>query len=342
MKKATLLVAFALFSATLTAFTQFVSAAEEQGKLPTAIEGATPATSVAGITKQEDPQPKTKALLTKDANRNIRWQPWEYRNAFSASVLEQLQKGINDGTIPLGEICIYESDTIEAAVKEGAKKGIQVLEDARRTKKLDLSKGKDFKLAVYTYRHNYADAGVFQFYVSGTVTFYENSPPNKQYPFKDIQAIQYEFDDPDYTTAAPPEVTTTITLWRGAVVRVNAEGIVTNTAGSIAGVKVGTFVEEKDNDGKPITKWVAAEVNAVPFADWELASVLPREAYDPAKAVDRPDYVHPADRIEKVEKLADEAGLGVQPGIKPVPNVYQYNGPRSSYRYSRFLFRNGR
>ncbi|MDR1485167.1 MAG: hypothetical protein LBT09_10130 [Planctomycetaceae bacterium] len=286
-------------------------------------------------------------MLTTDANRNIRWQPWKYRSAFSASVLEQLQKSINDGTIELGEISIYESDAVEAAVKEGYQKGIAILEEARRTKKLDLSKGENFKLAVYTYRHNYADTGLFQLYVSGTVTFSDpgkRGEKRREYPFKDIQALQYEFEDPDYVPGKSKDEgnSVTITLWRGVVVRVNAEGIVTNTAGTIAGVNVGAFVEEKDKDGKVVAKWVKAEVNAVPFADWELASVLKRDAYDPANP-DRPTYVHPSDRLESVKKLADEAGLGVQPGTKPAPAVYQYNGPRSSYRYTpRFLFGSGR
>jgi hypothetical protein len=325
MKKATLFVAIALFSATLVAGAQFVSAEE--------LDGALPATPVAGLTKQENPQPQTRALLTTDANRNIRWQPWEYRSAFSASVLEQIQKSINDGVIKLGVASIYENETLYKAVKEGADKGIPALDDAFRTKKIDLDKmneNKNFKLAVYTYRHNYADTGLFQLYVSGTIEV-NNKIPKKEYPFKDIQAIQYEFEDPDSIEGL--RASQKITLWRGAVVRVNAEGIVENVAGSIAGVNVGAF----DDAGK----WVRAEVNKEPFADWELASILKRDAYNPENP-DRPPYVHPSDRLDKVEKLANEAGLGVQPGIKPVKGKYQYNGPRSSYRFSRFLLGNGR
>ncbi|MDR1479144.1 MAG: hypothetical protein LBJ00_09395 [Planctomycetaceae bacterium] len=338
MKKATLIVAVALLSATFIVPPQSVTADELNGAIDPKTGAGTP---VAGITKQENPQPKTRALLHENAKREIRWQPWEYRNAFSASVLEQIQKSINEGKIKLGEVNISENDTLFDAVEKGSDLRIPALVEAYNSRKLDLSKGKNFKLAVYTYRHNYADTGLFQLYVSGTVTFdtTEKDPPEqgKEHPFMDIQALQYEFEDPDYTSGKPGKsrhASQTVTLWRGAVVRVNAEGTVENVAGSIAGVNVGAF----DKDGK----WIKAEVNQDPFADWELASVLKRDAYDPAMAVDRPDYVHPSDRIKKIEKVANEAGLGVQPGIQPVPKVYQYTGPRSSYRYTRFLLGNGR
>jgi hypothetical protein len=346
--------ATALFSATIAASTMFVSADEIEGTpakaesvlpvLPAQLKGARPATSVAGNTRQEKFQPETRALLSDKANRNIRWQPWEYRSAFSASVLEQLQKKIKAGTIKLGEVSIEESDTLYDAVEKGAEKRIPELVQALQSGKLDLSKGKDFKLAVYTYRHNYADNGLFQLYVSGTVTFetkYVRPPvPGQDYPFMDIQALQYEFEDPDFSDGRDEErkkESQKITLWRGAVVRVDAEGTVENVAGSIAGVKVGVF----DKDGKGGT-----EVKNDPFSDWELASVLKRDAYDPAKAKDdRPPYVHPADRLEKVEKLTDETEpekLGVKPSTPVTGDTYKYNGPRSTYRFSRFLLGNGR
>jgi hypothetical protein len=103
-------------------------------------------------------------------------------------------------------------------------------------------------------------------------------------------------------------------------VRVDAAGTVTNVSGDIAGVQVGAF----DKDGV----WKKADVKDVPFADWELAPVLPRDAYAPANAKDRPDYVHPSDRLEKVEKVAGDA----LPGTKPAPAKYNNNGPRSTYR----------
>jgi hypothetical protein len=265
---------------------------------------------------------------------------------------------IDDGTIELGEVDIYESETVFAQVKNGANKGIRSLVNAFNTGKLNLSEKKGLKLAVYTYRHNYADTGLYQLYVSGTLKYGkpDEGVPGIEYPFKDIQAIQYEFEDPSYTRPKwDPPAEVEIILWRGVVVRVDAEGKVTNVAGSIAGVNAGSF-DAKGN-------WVKAEVKDKPFAAWELASVLKRDAYDPDNGKDRPEYVHPFDRPEVVPKGTIDAKYvtkitdgsipdpkvntriiidtnTVKPSVKPRIGTYRYNGPRSSY--SRLLFGNGR
>ncbi|GHT46946.1 hypothetical protein FACS189454_08870 [Planctomycetales bacterium] len=325
--------AIALFSATLFAVTSSVSAEE--------FDGADPATPVAGITKQVTPQPQTRALLDKDANRNIRWEPWEYRSAFSASVLEQIQELINNGGITLGKVYANESDDLRKAIEKGAKDGIPELREAweHKNKELDLDKvipsesKKNFKLRVFLYRHNYTDTGLFQLYVSASYTFgYTTETPavkGSQDTFKDIQGLQYEFDDPNSDPGekgSEKSATQEITLWRGVVVRVDATGKVTNVAGDIPGVQVGAF----NKDGV----WTKVDVKADSFADWELAPVLrDRAAYAPNNVKDHV-YVHPKDRLKPDNKLAaeDDASVLAPVGIKPAPARYNSNAPRSTYR----------
>lgn len=293
------LIAAALICASLAAFTLDVSAAKR--------------TPVAGVTRQEDPQPATRATLTTDANRKIRWEPWEYRSAFSASVLEQVQNKIDKGEIKLGTVSIEENESLITAVQKGAGNGIKVLQDALESGEFDVDAlAKNFKLKVWTYRHNYGDKGLYQLYVSGVFKVHVGDTIKKcvcenELPFHDIQAIQYEFDDPDYANGGTSKIVPVyaeVELYRGAVVYVDAKGVV-QVAGNEGGVDVG-FFDVNEETGRA-GKWNQVPVNPAPFAEWELASVLPRAAYDPAAAKDRPPYFHPADRYIPIPRKAGEA-----------------------------------
>ncbi|MDR3232831.1 MAG: hypothetical protein LBT46_04065 [Planctomycetaceae bacterium] len=304
MKKA---LTVALICASLAVFAPNVSAAQAQRA------GLTPRTPVAGVTRQEDPQPATRAALTTDANRKIRWEPWEYRSAFSASVLEQIQDKIDKGEIKLGTVSIEENESLFKAVQEGAKNGIKALQDALESGEFDIDAlAKSFKLKVWTYRHNYGDKGLYQLYVSGIFQVHvgdtiKRCPCDAELPFKDIQAIQYEFDDPDYANGGNSKIVPVyacVELYRGAVAYVDAKGFVTVT-GNEGGVDAGYF-DADEKTAKP-GKWNQVPVNPAPFAEWELASVLPRDAYNPAAAKDRPPYFHPSDRYIPIPRKAGEA-----------------------------------
>ena len=152
-------------------------------------------TPVAGFSPGiANPQPVTDNLLTTDANRLIRWQGWLDVDAFSASVLEQMQKQLNDGKIQLGTFDASE-EGIAAILDKYAAKDPLFYERNRKIFEEGITLKKP-KFYVWLYRHNYTDTGLYQLYVSvkGTITIVTpyGVPPTK-HPYRDIQSLGYEF-----------------------------------------------------------------------------------------------------------------------------------------------------
>jgi hypothetical protein len=297
---------------------------------PAPVVDVNPRTPVANLNYQNDPQPATAAslvipdlkdtvepdqfrTLNANGNRLIRWQSWLYRDAFSVSVLTQLQQGIRDKKIDLG---------ITEGTPEVADKIAEILaEDPTAVvKRIDTS---NFQLALWLYRHNHTDAGLYQLVVSGDVVLVVEKwndtpppcPPTKKLVYWDIQGLDYEFGD-DLTKKGkkPPitkwryDVSFPVKLFRGAVAAVDAEGIVTNVSGSIAGVQStgGEGVEAAGGRAKHTADNPVA-VRKTPFADWEYCPELPNGNYNPANDLDRPKYIHPNDRKFEFAKNSDAA-----------------------------------
>ena len=271
---------------------------------------------VAGFsTNLADPQPITgpatplgtesgPTSLTPDANRLIRWQGWLDVDAFSASVLEQMQKQVESGAIELGKFTIAEP-SIEEAVRNATKiakdRGTEftMLDDLKINKDgVDLDP-KKVELYVWLYRHNYTDTGLYQLYVSVKGEMLIGHGPGSHVireskPHKDIQSLGYEFGkDPsseheqDFTAPFVAEVE----IWRGAVVRVNAKGVI-EVVGNEAGVE--TIAEKTEENARGVEK--------APIVAWEKAPRLQdnngkdiNTHYYPGKATGA-EYVEPLER----------------------------------------------
>ena len=233
------------------------------------------------------PQPATRATLTTDANRLIRWQGWLDIDAFSVSVLNQMQKQLGSG-IELGSYTITEPAVLEAVLKAKANNSTFEMNP-----NLEEGNGGNFistpTLYVWTYRHNFTDTGLYQLYVSakgkmdiGTEIVW-HSDPDKPVRHKDIQSLAYEFGSDSLTAggSTPREVRVIadIEIWRGTVVRVNARGeleVVGNEAGVVT------------IDGRG--------VESAPMSEWERApSLICNPNYDPRRATGAA-FVEPLER----------------------------------------------
>jgi hypothetical protein len=305
-----------------------------------------PRTPVANLNYQNDPQPATAAplvipdlkdtvepdqfrTLNANGNRLIRWQSWLYRDAFSVSVLTQLQQGIKDKKIELG---------ITEATPEVADKIEEIQAQCPRATdfKLDEASLANFQLSLWLYRHNHTDAGLYQLIVSGEVTLWATVPGGtEEIPraFWDIQGLDYEFGDicGDCRTRMGRKAFT-VKLFRGVVVAVDAEGIVTNVDGSIAGVQStgGNGVDTVGGRAKHVAGNPVA-VKKAPFVDWEYCPALPNGNYNPANDLDRPRYIHPNDREFEFAKNSDAASA-VKPA-KPRNNDLGYpQRPRRAFK----------
>jgi len=241
--------------------------------------------------------------LAEDANRLIRWQGWLDVDAFSASVLEQMQKQLGNG-IETGKFTIAE-DSINAAI-ENAKKEIRGFVENENLKTggegfSDLTK---VKFYVWTYRHNYTDTGLYQLYVSvkGPMLIgkgYGPPDPEKLIPHRDIQSLRYEFGSDIYGGgggAVQKDIYANVEIWRGAVIRVDAKGAIT-VVGNEAGVIT------IDNKG----------VERAPISDWERApSLAGNQNYDPKKATGA-EYVEPLERAIAIESNDVQKATGSIP-----------------------------
>jgi len=312
MKKATLIATAALLCAHL-----FVAGTVSAQPL-------TPRYSAGLSPNLADPHPKTWATLTPNANRLIRWEGWLDVDAFSISVLAQMQKQLGT-TIDIGKYTIDEPSIAGAVAK--VKKDPCTTEFEVNPALYE--EGESFegyvKLYVWTYRHNYTDKGLYQLYVSARGKMYLGRAlkpvPAELVRHKDIQALGYEFGG-DGSKDNPPEwqdVYADVEIWRGAVVEVSSKGEI-KMVGNEAGVQVAHAVEEN------------------PMSDWERApSLIGNKSYNPKDANGAP-YWNPLDHPVKIDEnlhqkrpgdAQEEGRLGTQ------------STTRSSYpRHRLFLFFN--
>ena len=224
------------------------------------------------------PQPitgKPLATLTTDANRLIRWQGWLDVDAFSTSILNQMKKQLDDGLIEAGTFTITEP-AIAAAVKKASCSPTFVMNENLCEGMGESFQG-DIKLYVWLYRHNFADTGLHQLYISakgkmligrdlGTV-------PS---PHRDIQSLGYEFG-PNGVNSFQCGVYADIEIWRGAVVRVDATGAMV-VVGNEAGAVTPCGVEE------------------APMSEWERAPSLENNPHYNPKRATGAAFVEPLDR----------------------------------------------
>ena len=263
------------------------------------------------------PHPKTKATLNTDANRLIRWEGWLDVDAFSVSVLAQVQYQIGNG-FELGTFTIDEESILEAVMKARMKNPTFVMNENLETGE-SFEKG-SVKLYVWTYRHNYADKGLYQLYVSakgkmliGTQITEVQYPeqPGKLIPHKDIQSLGYEFGSDGATGGTPGgtvprevDVYADVEAWRGVVVSVDAKGVL-EYVGNEAGLKV---------DPQPAPQ---------PFADMEIApSLIGNPSYKPKDATGA-DYWNPLDHPFKINGNDDQLRPGDtrDRGLRVVPTT---------------------
>jgi len=253
------------------------------------ITGTVSAQPVAGFSPNlAYPQPTTSATLREDANRLIRWQGWLDVDAFSVSVLNQMQKQLGRG-IEIGKFTIAEEAIADAVLKAASNPTFIMNENLNEDRGESLTG--DIKLYVWTYRHNFADTGLYQLYISikGKMLIGRavQTVPDvvRLQPHRDIQSLRYEFG-PDLNASVPDTsrvsgVVADVEIWRGAVVRVNPKGEIT-FVGNEAGVVVGP---EKDE-----------AVEKAPIASWEVAPSLEGNVnYRPRDATGAA-YVAPLDR----------------------------------------------
>ena len=293
MKK-TILIATALVCASLLA----VGTASAQPPQPQRmhdrnyrdVEVAVP---VAGFSPNfADWQPRTgpelDATLTRDANRLIRWQGWLDVDAFSTSIINQMQYRLGTGELELGKFTIAEQDIREAVVNAQKQDPGFIMNENLRVGEGFIDRN-SVKMYVWLYRHNFADTGLYQLYVSVKGPMLIGSGyrgTSKAFPHRDIQSLGYEFGpNPGEDGRVPNPVIVPIEIWRGAVVRVNAKGEVT-FVGNEAGAVVGPVKDEP--------------IENVPVALWERApSLINNPHYDPQSATGA-GFVDPLDREEPV------------------------------------------
>jgi len=255
------------------------------------------------------PQPATKATLTADANRLIRWQGWLDVDAFSISVLNQMQKQLGNA-IEVGSFTIDGEPAIAEAVVKAK------LADPTFEVNPNLYEGANFegtpKLYVWTYRHNFTDTGLYQLYVSakGKMDIGEGwkTPPPYVIPVRheDIQSLAYEFGADDSDGVQPPPkrvpVIVDVEIWRGAVARVNARGeleVVGNEAGVVT------------IDGSVVER--------LPLSDWERApSLICNPNYDPRLATGAA-FVEPLERALTIRENTVQKQAGdVQSRVRTI------------------------
>jgi len=304
MKKVALTVA-ALLGACL--FTAGIASAQElQAMHDGQYRDEKVAVPVAGFSPNfADNQPKTgpelNTTLTEDANRLIRWQGWLDVDAFSASVLEQMQKQLGNG-IEIGKFTLAEPSIVEAVNAAAAKDRRFVMNENLKGEGENLT---DVKLYVWTYRHNYTDTGLYQLYVSvkGNMLIGKGTS-DVPVPHKDIQSPSYEFGS-NGITPVPSDVFAVVEIWRAAVVRVNARGAIKAVG-----------IEADVDDG----------IEKTPIVAWEMApSLIDNPHYDPTKATGA-GFVEPLDRVKVIteNKVQKTPGSVQKEGRVRTMNPYRY------------------
>ena len=259
------------------------------------------------------PHPKTDATLNTDANRLIRWEGWLDVDAFSVSVLAQMQKQIGNG-FELGTFTLDEQ-----SIARAVRKAKNDPKNVEFTMNENLEVGESFvegsvKLYVWTYRHNYGDTGLYQLYVSargkmliGTALRLVTKPGN-EIPHDDIQALVYEFGSngstPDEEIIVPYDVYDDVEVWRGAVVRFTTAGVI-NYIGNEAGLKAEPQPEPQ------------------PLSDMEIApSLICNPSYKPKDATGA-DYWNPLDHPIRINEnsVQKRPGDTRERGLRVVPTA---------------------
>ena len=255
-------------------------------------------TPVAGFSPNfADPQPATAATLTEDANRLIRWQGWLDVDAFSASILEQMQKQLAAGSLDLGKFTLAERSIAEAVAKAQAEVPGFIMNENLRTGERFRPDATPPAFYVWTYRHNFADTGLYQLYISvkGEMLLGQRPGGGGIVRHRDIQSLGYEFGHDGSKDGEMGPFYGDVEIWRGAVVRVNARGVL-EFVGNEAGVVVGPQHDE------PVEK--------APVADWERApSLIGNLNYDPTKATGAA-YVEPLERSVPVHENSVQKATG--------------------------------
>jgi len=245
------------------------------------------------------PQPITGvplATLTTDANRLVRWQGWLDIDAFSTSVLNQMQLQLEDGVIEAGTFTMAEP-AIDAAVNKAVNcnKAFTMNENLR-------SEGESFcgdmTLYCWLYRHNYVDTGLYQLYISVKGKMLIGEQPEidtTRQPHRDIQSLGYEFGpDTMAVNYIMRPVCADIEIWRGAVVRLDPTGRITfvgNEAGAVTPVGI---------DEPPPTTIAGME---------RAPSLINNPHYNPKRATG-PAFVEPLDRTVKINKNNEQLKAG--------------------------------
>ena len=308
-----------------TASAKFPKAQAAPGQIMWAQQSPAPAkvrTPVAGYSPNfAAPQPATKATLTEDANRLIRWQGWNDVDVFSVSVLNQMQKQLGSG-IEVGSFTIEEPEIAAAVATEimNAKKGGY---DFEMNPNLEEGAGANFEdtptLFVWTYRHNFTDKGLYQLYISvkgrmdiGTTTKLERWKEDAPIIHKDIQALYYEFGNDDLDSEGGIRVHTqtvykNIEIWRGAVVFVDHTGTLT-MAGKHDLNPEDVIPGDVNTDRvimwthKPREVIPGPNVEEAPISDWERApSLMGNPNYRPMCATG-PAFVEPLERAISISE----------------------------------------
>ena len=273
------------------------------------------------------PQPATMEILTQDANRLIRWQGWLDIDAFSVSVLNQMQRQLQSGAIQAGSFTLDEPALAQAAFQyamnnpafemcEILKSGAGIQFESTPT------------LYVWTYRHNFADRGLYQLYISAKGKMHIGDAPQRRpitdppEQHRDIQSLYYEFGylrDPGSRVVyeyAP--VIVDVEIWRGVVVLVDHAGrlVVAGTQNCPDNPSLNmplvsmpwTPVEEVPGGLLPLPRH--QPVNAAPMSHWERApSLICNPNYDPRSATGAA-FVEPLERAISITGNSQQLRAG--------------------------------
>jgi hypothetical protein len=170
------------------------------------------------------------------------------------------------------------------------------------------------KLFVWTYRHNFADRGLYQLYISAKGKMFIGTEIRtidigETVYHKDIQSLRYEFDslrNGQRTEDRQVDVYATVEVWRGAVAKVNARGeleIVGNEAGVVTDIVVRDRVRGSVTYPGPV-------VERLPLSDWERApSLICNPNYNPLLATGAA-FVGPLERALSISGNAVQSTAG--------------------------------
>ena len=239
-------------------------------------------------------QPATSAILAPDANRLIRWQGWLDVDAFSTSVLNQIQKQLGC-SIEVGQFTIIEPSIANTVRNAKASDPFFIMNE-----NLSPDRGEDIvdvKLHVWTYRHNFVGAGLYQLYISAQAKMLIGkgfAPVAEQIQHHDIQSLAYEFGDDCSNACRMTDIIADIEIWRGVVVRVNARGEI---------VTVG-------NEGCVLADITNQTVGQTPMSNWERAPSLRNNAnYNPRNATGTM-FVAPLERPISIQENSTQKATG--------------------------------